>query len=123
MKLGKKILVVDDEENIRLLFKEELQDEGFDVDVAQNGYEAIEKVKKEEYDLVVLDIKMPGIDGIKTLTEIKSLKRSLPVILCSAYGEYKQDLTSWISDDYVVKSADTTELKQKIRKVLGLKGV
>lgn len=115
---GKTILVVDDEENIRFLFKEELEDEGYRVDLAESGYEAIEKVKANEYDLVVLDIKMPGIDGIKTLTEIKSLKKDLPVILCSAYSEYKQDLTSWISEEYVVKSADTTELKEKVRKIL-----
>jgi CheY-like chemotaxis protein len=114
------ILVVDDEENVRLLFKEELEDEGFSVDLAENGYEAIEKVKGNDYDLVVLDIKMPGIDGIRTLSEIKALRKNLPVILCSAYSEYKQDLTSWISEDYVVKSADTSELKQKIKNILGL---
>ncbi|MCX7857341.1 MAG: response regulator [Deltaproteobacteria bacterium] len=113
------ILVVDDEENIRILFKEELEDEGYKVDLAENGFEAIEKVKMNKYDLVILDIKMPGIDGITTLTEIKTIKKDLPVILCSAYTEYKQDLTSWISEDYVVKSADTTELKQKIKQILG----
>lgn len=118
MKGKKNILIVDDEENIRLLYKEELQDEGFEVDLAENGYEAIEKVRAKDYDLVVLDIKMPGMDGIKTLTEIKSIKKDLPVILCSAYSEYKQDLTSWVSEEYVVKSADTTELKQKIKALL-----
>lgn len=117
--MKRKILLVDDEENIRLLYKEELEDEGFDVDLAENGYEAIEKVRMNDYDLVVLDIKMPGIDGIETLNQIKGIRRDLPVILCSAYSEYKHDFLSWMSEDYVVKSADTTELKEKVRKILG----
>jgi len=121
-----RILVVDDEENIRLLFKEELEDEGFEVDLASNGFEALDKLKKERFDLVVLDIKMPGMDGIqalneiKTLNEIKNANKDQPVILCSAYGEFKQDLSSWVSDGYVVKSADTRELKQTIKNILGL---
>ncbi|HBL24874.1 MAG TPA: two-component system response regulator [Deltaproteobacteria bacterium] len=115
-----RILVVDDEENIRLLFKEELEDEGFEVDLASNGFEALDKLKKERFDLVVLDIKMPGMDGIQALNEIKNANKDQPVILCSAYGEFKQDLSSWVSDGYVVKSADTRELKQTIKNILGL---
>ncbi|MDD5008920.1 MAG: response regulator [Syntrophorhabdaceae bacterium] len=115
-----RILVVDDEENIRLLFKEELEDEGFEVDLASNGFEALDKLKKGRFDLVVLDIKMPGMDGIQALNEIKNANKDQPVILCSAYGEFKQDLSSWVSDGYVVKSADTRELKQTIKNILGL---
>jgi len=113
-----KILVVDDEENIRILFKEELEDEGYTVDVAANGEEAIAKVKKNHFDLIVLDIKMPGMDGITALNEIKNMNKNQPVILCSAYGEFKQDFSSWVSDAYVVKSADLQELKQTIKKIL-----
>jgi len=115
-----KILVVDDEENIRLLFKEELEAEGFDVDLAAKGLEALDKLKKGRFDLVVLDIKMPGMDGIQALNEIKNANKDQPVVLCSAYGEFKQDLSSWVSDGYVVKSADTRELKQTIKNILGL---
>ncbi|MCS7280425.1 MAG: response regulator [Desulfobacterota bacterium] len=118
-----KILVVDDEEHIRLLYREELEDEGFSVELAEDGLEAIEKIKKEPYDLVILDIRMPGMDGMKTLNEIKSINKDLPVILCSAYTEYKQDFASWVSDDYVVKSADTSELKEKVKKILKFEGV
>ncbi|HVN23047.1 MAG TPA: response regulator [Syntrophorhabdales bacterium] len=113
------ILIVDDEEHIRLLFKEELEDEGYSVDLASNGLEALEKLKRSAYSLVVLDIKMPGMDGIQTLGEIKKLNKDLPVILCSAYGEFKQDFSSWVSDGYVVKSADTRELKEMIKRALG----
>jgi two-component system response regulator (stage 0 sporulation protein F) len=114
------ILVVDDEEHIRLLFKEELEDEGYTVDLASNGLEALEKLKRSTYNVVVLDIKMPGMDGIQALGEIKKTNKDLPVILCSAYGEFKQDFASWVSDGYVVKSADTSELKEMIKRILGV---
>jgi two-component system, response regulator, stage 0 sporulation protein F len=114
-----KILLVDDEEHIRLLFKEELEEEGYAIDVASNGFEALEKLKASRFDLIVLDIKMPGMDGIETLNEIKKINKDQRVILCSAYGEYKQDFASWVSDAYVVKSADTRELKDTIKKILG----
>jgi CheY-like chemotaxis protein len=116
----KKILIVDDEESIRFLYKEELEDEGFEVELANNGEEALEKLPLFKPDLITLDIKMPVMDGIETLKRIREIERRLPVILCSAYGEYKQDLTTWASDAYVVKCADLTELKTTIRRLLGL---
>ncbi len=109
----KKILVVDDEESIRFLFKEELEEEGFRVEVASNGKEALEMLPELRPDLVTLDIRMPVMDGIETLKRI-------PIVLCSAYGEYKQDLTTWASNAYVVKCADLTDLKVTIRRLLGL---
>jgi CheY-like chemotaxis protein len=115
-----KLLIVDDEENIRFLFKEELEEEGYEVDVASNGLDALEKIKNASFDLVILDIKMPGMNGIQALNEIKNMNKDLPVILCSAYGEFKQDFSSWASDGYVVKSADTKELKQTIKNILGI---
>lgn len=115
----KKILVVDDEESIRYLYKEELEEEGFAVEVAKGGEEALEKVPLFKPDLVTLDIKMPGMNGIETLKRIRDLDRQIPIIMCSAYGEYKQDLTTWASDAYIVKCADLTELKTTIRRLLG----
>jgi len=116
----KKILVVDDEESIRFLYKEELEEEGFIVELAQNGKEALEKLPLFKPDLITLDIKMPVMDGIETLKRIREVERQLPVILCSAYGDYKQDLTTWASDAYIVKCSDLTDLKTTIRKLLGL---
>ena len=113
-------MIVDDEENIRFLYKEELEDEGFTVELAENGQEALDKLSLFKPDLITLDIKMPGMDGIETLKRIRENERHLPIIMCSAYGEYKQDLTTWASDAYVVKCADLTELKFTIRKLLGL---
>jgi len=116
----KKILVVDDEESIRFLYKEELEEEGFHVDLAKNGREALENIPDFKPDLITLDIKMPVMDGIEALKRIREVNRQLPVILCTAYGEYKHDLTTWASDAYIVKCADLTDLKTTIRRLLGL---
>ena len=116
----KRILVVDDEESIRFLYKEELQEEGYIVECAKNGEEALEMLSVFKPDLISLDIKMPVMDGIEALKRIREKERQLPIILCSAYGEYKQDLTTWASDAYVVKCADLTAFKTTIRKLLGL---
>jgi two-component system response regulator (stage 0 sporulation protein F) len=116
----KRILVVDDEESIRFLYKEELEEEGYVVECAKNGEEALEMLSAFKPDLISLDIKMPVMDGIEALKRIREKERQLPIILCSAYGEYKQDLTTWASDAYVVKCADLTALKSTIRKLLGL---
>jgi CheY-like chemotaxis protein len=115
----KKILVVDDEESIRFLYKEELEEEGYIVECAKDGEEALKKLPIFRPDLISLDIKMPVMDGIEALKRIRERERRLPIILCSAYGEYKQDLTTWASDAYVVKCADLTNLKSTIRKLLG----
>jgi len=117
--MAKKILVVDDEENIRELFREELEEEGYEVHLASGGEEAIRMVDELEPDLVTLDIRMPGMDGIETLRAIKEKKRDLPMVMWTAYPEYKHDFGVWASEAYVVKSTDLKELKDKIREVLG----
>ena len=114
----KRILVVDDEENIRLLYQVELEEEGYSVEVAAHGQEALDKLDTFKPDLITLDIKMPGMDGVETLQRIREGERDLPVILCSAYGEYKQDLTTWASDAYIIKTSDLTELKNTIKTLL-----
>lgn len=112
------IMVVDDEENIRWLYKEELGEEGYSIATAASGEEALQMITEIKPDLVVMDIKMPGISGVDTLIKIKEIDKNIPVILCSAYGDYKQDFSTWASDAYVVKSASLDELKKAIREVL-----
>lgn len=114
----KKILLVDDEESIQLLYREEFADEGYEVISAVNGEEALEKFSSKKPDLVILDIQMPGMNGIEVLRQMKMIDCEVPVILSSAYQEYKQDLGAWASDEYVVKSADISELKEAVRKFL-----
>lgn len=115
----KKILIVDDEESIQLLYREEFTDEGYSVISAVNGEEALEKFRSDQPDLVILDIQMPGMNGIEVLRQMKMINAATPVILSSAYQEYKQDLGAWASDEYVVKSADIDELKDAVKKLIG----
>ncbi len=114
----KRILLVDDEEGIQLLYREEFEEEGFEVVSAYNGDEALEKFSAESPDLVILDINMPGMSGIEVLRRMKELNPDLPVILSSAYQEYKQDFSTWASEEYIVKSANMDELKEAVRKHL-----
>ena len=100
----KKILIVDDEVNQGLLYEQELTDEGYDVDVANSGEKALSMVKEKTYDLVVLDIGMPYMDGLETLGKMLSMDNRLPVILNTAYPSYKDNFMSWAADAYVVKS-------------------
>jgi len=114
----KKILLVDDEESIHLLYREELEEEGYEVHSALSGEEALDKVKIIAPDLVILDINMPGMNGIDVLRKLKDMNPKLPVILSSAYQEFKQDLASWASDDYIVKSSNLDELKASVKRHL-----
>jgi DNA-binding response OmpR family regulator len=118
--MAKKILVVDDEENIRQLYKEELTEEGYEVYLAGSGEEAIRMVEEVQPDLVTLVVRMPGMDGIEVLRALKEKKRDLPMIMCTAYPEYKHNFGVWASEAYVVKSTDLKELKDTIKKVLGV---
>ncbi len=117
-----KLLVVDDESSIRLLYAQELADEGYEVVTAGTAGEAVEKLQGEEFDLVVLDIKLKSESGLDLLQKVVKERHDMPVILCSAFSCYKDDFSAWLADGYVVKSSDLTELKEEIRKVLAKKG-
>jgi len=114
-----KILIVDDDDNICLLYEEELKDAGYEVEVANNGKECIDKVKSGKIDLIVMDIRMPEMDGLEALGKVIAQHKSIPIILNSAYSSYRDDFRSWGADAYIVKSSDLTELKDKIAEVLG----
>lgn len=116
-----KVLIVDDEKHIRLLYSEELEEEGYEVALASDGSGIVDRIKEEKPDVVVLDIKMVSSNGLDVLQEIRNTFYNLPVILCSAYGSYKVDIKSIAADAYVVKSSDLTELKNKIAQVLETK--
>ncbi|MBT8328741.1 MAG: response regulator [Desulfofustis sp.] len=112
----KTILLVDDDESIQLLYQEEFKEAGYKVVSVYNGNEALDKFKQTAPDLVILDIQMPGLNGIEVLRQIKMLDSTVPVILNSAYQEFKQDLGAWASDEYVVKSSDIGELMSAVKK-------
>ncbi|MBP9023226.1 MAG: response regulator [Spirochaetes bacterium] len=113
-----KILVVEDEQYQRELYALELKDEGYDVDQAANGKDAVELVKTNKYDLVILDIRMPEMDGIEALGKIISRDKKIPIIIYTAYSNYKSNFMTWTADAYVTKSSNLDELKNKIKEVL-----
>jgi DNA-binding response OmpR family regulator len=113
------ILVVDDEAYLRELYIDELTDAGFNVRQASSGKEALDWVKRERPQVIVLDIMLPDINGLQVLEQIKAYDKSIPVILHSAYTVYKADFLSWMADDYVVKSSDIGELINKVKFLAG----
>ena len=113
-----RLLIVDDEVNQGLLYEQELEDEGYDVDVANSGKEALELIGENSYDLVILDIGMPEMNGLETLSRMLGIDNKIPVILNTAYPSYKDNFMSWAADAYVVKSMDLKELKEKIKESL-----
>ena len=117
----KKILVVDDEKNIRRLFLDELAEEGYEVDTAGSGREALDKIGAQPPDLVLLDIRMDDMTGIEVLEEIRKTHQELPVIMCTAVRGLKDDFTVWDAkvSDYITKPVDLDDLKAKVRKALG----
>ncbi|MEW6668046.1 MAG: response regulator [Thermodesulfobacteriota bacterium] len=113
-----KILIVDDEEHIRFLYSEELTEAGYQVITAESGHELLERIDREKPDLVVLDIKMVDYNGLDLLQDIRNKYYDLPVVLCTAYDTFKEDMKSIAADYYVIKSFDLTELKTKIAMAL-----
>jgi two-component system, response regulator, stage 0 sporulation protein F len=114
----KTILVVDDDEAIRTLLQEELEEDGYKVLIATNARDALKLVASEALDLVILDIRMPGMDGLEALPRILGIKEGLPVIMNTAYSQYQDSFMSWAADAYVVKSSDLTELKEKVKELV-----
>jgi DNA-binding response OmpR family regulator len=113
-----KILCVDDDLGLLRLYYDELSEEGYEVIMAKDGKEALSKFDKEKPDVVVMDIRMPVMDGIEALTAMLGKDRQAPVILNTAFPQYKENFMTWGAEAYVLKSSDLTELKQKIREVL-----
>lgn len=118
----KNILIVDDDENVRILCERVLHDEGYITHSASSGSEALKFVNKSPHiDLIILDIKMPSLDGIEVLRRIRAKKVKIPVILYSDYSIYKDNLLTWPANTYLVKSSDLTELKEKVKELLSIK--
>lgn len=115
----KTILLVEDDKNQLLLYKQELSLEGYRIITAQDGQEALCKVIEELPDLIVMDITMPKMNGIESMGKILSEHNKIPIIINTAYGSYKDDFMSWSADAYIIKSSDLTELKDKIKELIG----
>jgi len=115
------ILVVEDDKNQRLLYEQELKLEGYEVVTASDGKDALEKIQEQLPDLIIMDINMPKMDGIETMGKILGKNKEIPVIINTAYSNYKDNFMSWAADAYIVKSSDLVELKSTVKEVLAKK--
>jgi two-component system, response regulator, stage 0 sporulation protein F len=114
----KTVLVADDDKNLRRLYKAELEAEGYRIMLAENGLQATDMIERENPDVVVMDIRMPEVDGLAAMAKILKKNRRVPIILNSAYSYFQDDFLTWAADAYIIKSADLQPLKEKIREVL-----
>lgn len=114
-----KLLIVDDEEKIREVIKEYAEFSGYQADEAGDGMSAIGMVKLNDYDLIIMDIMMPKLDGFSAVKEIQKIK-NIPVIMLSARGEEYDKLFGFELgiDDYVVKPFSPKELMARVNAVL-----
>uniref|UniRef100_A0A7C4YEQ9 Response regulator n=1 Tax=candidate division WOR-3 bacterium TaxID=2052148 RepID=A0A7C4YEQ9_UNCW3 len=117
--MAKRILLVEDEEDILSLYKDVLESEGYIVECARTGIEGVEKFKHSEFDLVILDIRMPQMDGIEVLGRILNEKKDTKIIINSAYGSYKDNFLTWGADAYLIKSSSTETLINKVKELIG----
>lgn len=114
----KKIMVVDKDDILCLLYKLELEDEGYEVLVASRANQALEIAKTEHLDLIVMDTRIPDMDGIETLKRIADKNPDIPVIINSVFPPSGEKSLSCTAEEYVVKSSDLGELKSKVTIIL-----
>ena len=115
-----KLLIVEDEKNLRTLYKNEFTEEGYEVFLAEEGGEAIKIAERESPDLIIMDIRMPNMDGIEVMKKILEKNKDIPIIINSAYSSYMDNFMSWAAKAYVIKSSDISELKSKVREYVGV---
>lgn len=119
--MKKRILVCDDEEPIRLLLSESLKDD-YDVVVCDNGREAVKNITKETFDLLITDIKMPGVHGFEVIERIRERNKTIPIIICSAYKLLEDDVIVKTSEvaAFFTKPIEIKQLKAKIFELIGV---
>jgi DNA-binding response OmpR family regulator len=115
----KRVLIVDDEPHLRLLYEREFRRAGFETLTAPDAAQGLENVIGMAPDLVVLDIRMPGKDGVELMNEIIEHDRSVPVIINTAYSSYRDSYLTWAADAFLVKSGDVSGLIRTARKLTG----
>ncbi len=118
---GKKVLIVDDQYGIRLLLLEVFSKDGYQTFQAANGKDAINIVHEESPDIVLLDMKIPGMDGLEILKHIKKINEDIKVIMMTAYGELDmlEEATSNGVLTHFTKPFDIDELRTAVKEALG----
>ncbi|MEJ5378469.1 MAG: response regulator [bacterium] len=112
------VLIVDDEKNLLELYRSELSADGYEVLVASTGKEAVDLLQKNRPDVVVMDIRMPEMDGIEALGKVVARHKNIPVIINTAFSAYQEDFRAWAAEEYVIKSSDLTQLRKALQRVL-----
>lgn len=112
-----RVLLVDDEIDFVAILAERLAARGLSVQIALSGDEALAKLRQEQIDVVVLDISMPGMNGIEALSQIKEIRPAVKVILLTGYGSIDSGLRGLKlgADNYLMKPVETEDLVAKIR--------
>lgn len=120
-----KILVVDDEKIKLVTIVDALREENHDVDFCEDGDTAVEKIKKEKYDIIITDLKLPGADGIQILKEAKKISEDTEVIIMTAYGTIESAVSAMKigAHDYITKPFSTDELLLKIERIVRYKEI
>ena len=118
--MKKRILICDDDESVKLLLTETLKDD-YEIVEASNGREAVKLVTKEPFDLLIIDIKMPGTHGLEAIERIRQRKKDIPIIVCSGYSLMQDDIIIKTSDvaAFISKPIDLNVLKMKIFELIG----
>lgn len=114
----KTILVVDSHRNLGLLYQQELSDEGYQVEVIHDGHQALERIALHPPDLLVMELRLRGMNGTDVVRHIAARYPALPIVLNTAPGYVQEDVVTWRAHACVAKSSDLTELKRAIRQVL-----
>lgn len=119
--MKKKILICDDEAPIRLLLSEAFNDD-YDVVVCDNGREAVKYITKEKFDLLITDIKMPGVHGLEVIERIRERNKNIPIIICSAYKLLEDDVIVKTSEvaAFLTKPIEIKQLKAKVFELIGI---
>ncbi|MEO8666626.1 MAG: sigma-54 dependent transcriptional regulator, partial [Ignavibacteria bacterium] len=115
-----KVLIVDDNHILRFTLTELLQESGFDCNAVENGVKALAELKKDSYELVILDMRLPGMNGFEILTKIKSTHSDIPVIMLTAFGDIKTavEAIKQGAHDFITKPFDNDSMIMTIRKAL-----
>ncbi|UCF82644.1 MAG: sigma-54-dependent Fis family transcriptional regulator, partial [Desulfobacteraceae bacterium] len=114
------ILIVDDEKNYLLVLEALLGPEGYEIIATENAHDALRSVREADLDLIITDMKMPGMNGMKLLDECKRMKPELPVIIMTAYGTIEMAVEAMKKHayDYITKPFQNEQLKLTIKKAL-----
>jgi len=117
----KTILVVENDPNQLLLYRQELSLEGYNVITAEDGDKALKKIKEYSIGLIVMDIILPGMNGVELMDSILNERWEIPIIINTAYSGYKNDFVTRKADAYIIKSSDLSKLKNMIKQLIEVK--